>query len=100
MGRGSKFKGPATVGGVAPVPNGDAVAATATAAGTKKQYSGMSDELRQAVLDLGGGEEDFDLIDGVDEEDDVASASAPVKPAKKTENPEVSRRPLRRPFRL
>ncbi|WVQ74310.1 hypothetical protein IAR50_003908 [Cryptococcus sp. DSM 104548] len=44
----------------------------------KKEYN-ISDALRQAVLDLGGDEGDFDLIDGVDEDDEVP---APKKESK------------------
>ncbi|KGB76848.1 ribosome biogenesis protein MAK21 [Cryptococcus deuterogattii R265] len=44
-----------------------------------KERKNISDALRQAVIDLGGDEEDLDLIDGVDE-DDVAP---PQKTAEK-----------------
>ena len=80
MGRGSKFKGPAPVGAPATSTN-------ATVPTSSKKYPGISDELRQAVLDMGGGEEDFELIDGVDDDEE---AEAPVKASKKAQNPEVS----------
>ncbi len=34
-----------------------------------KARAGISDELRQAVVDLGGDEDDLDLIAGVDNDD-------------------------------
>lgn len=40
----------------------------------EKQIKGrknISDALRQAVIDLGGDEEDLDLIDGVDDDDEA-----------------------------
>lgn len=79
MGRGSKFKGPATVGApaVSTKPNGPA--GSNGVDGGRKKYAGISDALRQAVLDLGGGEDDLDLIDGVDEDDDEPAANGEKK---------------------
>ena len=74
MGRGSKFKGPAAVGAAASTALGSNATATngdnSGAGPSKKKHAGISDALRQAVLDLGGGEDDLDLIDGVDEDED------------------------------
>lgn len=36
-----------------------------------KERKNISDALRQAVIDLGGDEEDLDLIDGVDDDDEA-----------------------------
>ncbi|WWC65915.1 uncharacterized protein I303_108537 [Kwoniella dejecticola CBS 10117] len=48
------------------------------------RYSKISDELKQAVRDLGGDENDFDLIDGIDESDnDDEPAPRGVKESKK-----------------
>lgn len=79
MGRGSKFKGPATVGApaVSTKPNGSAENDGVEA--RRKKHAGISDALRQAVLDLGGGEDDLDLIDGVDEDDDEPAAKGEKK---------------------
>jgi ribosome biogenesis protein MAK21 len=46
--------------------------------------SKISDELRQAVMDLGGDDEDLNLIAGV--EDDDEGDAAPVKPTGKAVN--------------
>ena len=70
MGRGRKFKGPAQVGaGSAPAKADGQALANGTEA-SRAKHAGISDALRQAVMDLGGGEDDLDLIDGVDEDDD------------------------------
>ncbi|TYJ57954.1 hypothetical protein B9479_001310 [Cryptococcus floricola] len=53
----------------------------------KKEYN-ISDALRQAVLDLGGDEGDFDLIDGVDDDDEA--------PAQKKENKGPSDKDLKK----
>jgi len=45
----------------------------------KSQSSKISDELRKAVKDLGGDEEDLELIEGIDEDDDEPSIPAVVK---------------------
>lgn len=49
---------------------------------TKGKSKQVSDELRQAVKDLGGDDDDLDLIAGIDsdEEQDVASSSKGNKP--------------------
>lgn len=39
------------------------------ASASKGSRAGVSDELRQAVADLGGDDEDLDLIAGVDNDD-------------------------------
>jgi ribosome biogenesis protein MAK21 len=84
MGRGSKFKGPSQVGAptssTAPAVNGSAKAHE------RKKHAGISDALRQAVLDLGGGEDDLDLIDGIDEDDE----SPPAPKEDKTKSSDVS----------
>lgn len=49
---------------------------TASAAGPSKG-SKVSDQLRQAVKDLGGDEDDLDLIEGIDSDNE--DASTPVK---------------------
>lgn len=43
---------------------------------TNPKSSKISDELRQAVTDLGGDEEDLELIGGVDEDDEVPSLNS------------------------
>ncbi len=45
----------------------------------KPKNSKISAELRQAVKDLGGDDEDLDLIDGVDEDEEVPQVSSKVK---------------------
>lgn len=45
----------------------------------KSQSSKISDELRKAVKDLGGDEEDLELIEGIDEDDDEQSIPAVLK---------------------
>ena len=48
-----------------------------TALPLKPSSNKISDELRQAVKDLGGDEEDLDLIEGIDEGED--ESSVPIK---------------------
>lgn len=79
MGRGSKFQGPAPVGQSQKTPSTSAPAASVSNGSKSSKANGISDELRRAVLDLGGGEEDFELIEGVDDDEDD---SAPVASGK------------------
>lgn len=47
--------------------------------------TGVSDELRQAVMDLGGDEEDMKLISGVDDDAEGVYTGAPGAAMKSTE---------------
>jgi len=51
------------------------VSAKSSSAALSSKSSGISDQLRQAVKDLGGDDEDLELIQGIDddEEEEVAS---------------------------
>ena len=50
--------------------NGQTVASSNVVHTAVSQTKGISDELRQAVKDLGGDEEDLKLIAGIDEDDE------------------------------
>lgn len=50
--------------------------------GKGKSTAGISDALRKAVIDLGGDEEDLELIAGVDSDDDGQEADGPAGPSK------------------
>ncbi|KAK8849739.1 hypothetical protein IAR55_005074 [Kwoniella newhampshirensis] len=55
---------------------------------SSSQYPKISDDLRQAVKDLGGDEEDLHLIEGIDEDDE--------EPAVKTDKPPVNEKKLKK----
>nr|XP_019043464.1 ribosome biogenesis protein MAK21 [Kwoniella bestiolae CBS 10118]OCF22394.1 ribosome biogenesis protein MAK21 [Kwoniella bestiolae CBS 10118] len=66
----------------------------AAAGPSNPRHSKISDELRQAVKDLGGDEEDLDLIDGIDESDAEDQSSKGVKGEKKPTDEKSLKREL------
>ncbi|OCF43874.1 ribosome biogenesis protein MAK21 [Kwoniella heveanensis CBS 569] len=79
--RGSKSTKLAQKATGANIINAQPSATASTSAGPSKitKHSKITDELRQAVKDLGGDDEDLDLIDGIDEEDEDPSSGAASK---------------------
>jgi len=53
--------------------------AASVKAGPSTQGSKISDELRQAVKDLGGDEDDLDLIEGIDSDNEESAVPAKQK---------------------
>ncbi|WVF68528.1 hypothetical protein IAT40_003296 [Kwoniella sp. CBS 6097] len=72
--------------------NAQVQASASASAGPSKatKHSKISDELLQAVRELGGDEDDLDLIDGIDEDDEVPSVSAAKDKGEKTGSDEKS----------
>jgi hypothetical protein len=84
-------KGTKQVAPPVPAPN------PASKAGSSTKGSKISDELRQAVKDLGGDDDDLDLIDGIDSDNEESAVPVKQRGGEKSMD-EVSERCSRRSF--